>query len=60
MFACHFNLSTCLLHASIIVDIKQEKTHVTLLHNVEDFDASKLHHANTRERHLLPDTTSEF
>lgn len=42
-----------------IVDLKQEKVHENLLHNVEGFDSSKLHKADTKERKVLPDTNSE-
>ena len=43
-----------------IVDLKQEKVHENLLHNVEGFDSTKLHHADTKERKVLPDTNSEW
>ena len=43
-----------------ILDLKQEKVHENLLHNVEGFDAAKLHHADTKERKVLPDTNSEW
>ena len=42
-----------------ILDLKQEKVHENLLQNVTVFDSTKLHHADTKERKVLPDTNSE-
>jgi hypothetical protein len=42
-----------------ILDLKQEKVHENLLHNVEGFDALKLHHADIKERKVLKGSWSQ-
>ena len=41
-------------------DIKGEKTHQHLLKDVSGFQKEVLHHAETKERVVLPDTTSKY
>ena len=43
-----------------IKDIKDEKTHQHLLKDVSHFHKEDLHHAETKERVVLPDSNSEY
>ena len=40
--------------------IQEEKQHDELLHNISDFHKENLHHAETEERHVLPDDESRL
>lgn len=42
-----------------VTDVQQEKTHNAVLEGVEKFAHDQLHHAETKERNILPDTQSE-
>ena len=44
----------------LFLDLRQEKDHENLIHNLEEFDPTNLHHTSTKERKILPDTNSEF
>ena len=41
------------------LDVALEKTHQQLLAGISQFEPNALHHTNTKERAILPDTSSE-
>lgn len=41
-------------------DVQQERHHLEHLQNVEAFNAGQLQHTRTKERVMLPDSSSEF
>ena len=45
---------------AISTDLHQEKSHLELLQNLEMFNAQQLQHIRTKERVMLPDSSSEF
>lgn len=47
-------------YEAVSVALQQEKSHQELLQNVETFDSLQLQHIRTKERVMLPDSSSEL
>lgn len=52
-------MQCCFFPLHAYLDVAQEKTHQQLLDGIAQFEPNALHHTNTKERAILPDTSSE-
>lgn len=60
MFTLMKNKYIANISVPFYVDVQQKKHHLELLQNVEAFNARQLQHTRTKERVMLPDSSSEF
>lgn len=60
MIACFFPFESKSLIKQFFPDVKQEKTAQSLFAGIAAFDSTKLNHAETQEKNILPDKDGKF